>query len=152
MSDKNQRRSIRVVNQTRQDDFACGEIALLSDLVLRQAAPDSSCSVRVILVTDPQMKIFNRRFFNKQRTTDVISCGVEEARPGYLEGEIYISLDSAARQAKEYQVTLLLEVLRLAAHGLYHLLGYDDASGSEREVMRRLEDEALKRYQNYGVR
>jgi probable rRNA maturation factor len=47
-------------------------------------------------------------------------------------GDVVISLDTAARQAK---TTLLAEVLFLAAHGLCHLLGYDHQDDDQEAEM-----------------
>jgi len=49
-------------------------------------------------------------------------------------------LDKAVLQAKEYGVTLSNEILRLAAHGFLHILGYDDDTVRKRNRMLKLGD------------
>lgn len=70
----------------------------------------------VILVTDREIQALNRRWFGRSRATDVIA----------FDGEIYISVDTAKRQAKERGIGLPLEILRLMIHGSAHVESYDD--------------------------
>lgn len=146
------KRHIQIVNQTQMHTFAGGELSLLADLVLRQALPKAQWRIRIELLPDQQIIKYNQLFFKKNHPTDVISFSVSDASSGFLEGEIYISLETALRQADEYSVTLLDEVLRLTAHGLYHLLGHDDATEKERLHMSALEDAALKTYRKFGIK
>ena len=73
--------------------------------------------------------------------TDIITFPLEDE---VLDGELYISLDTAARQAKEYGVSLTNELMRLVAHGTLHLVGYDDATDQQRKEMSRLEDNYIQ--------
>jgi len=93
--------------------------------------------VDVVLVDDKEMKKLNRRFLNHNTTTDVITFPLEKDP---LYGEIYISLDTARRQAVEYGVGVINELSRLAVHGTLHLVGYDDSTEEEAQTMHRLED------------
>jgi probable rRNA maturation factor len=59
-------------------------------------------------------------------------------------GDVVISTETAARQARENGLTLLEEVDRLLVHGILHLVGYDhERSASEARKMRRKEKECL---------
>lgn len=58
-------------------------------------------------------------------------------------GEIYISLETAQKQAEEYSASFKNEVFRLVAHGVYHLFGFNDDTAKKREIMTSLEDLAL---------
>ena len=94
----------------------------------------------MIFVDAPTLLQMNRDFLGHDYHTDVITFPLEE-RP--LEGEIYIDLDTAAAQAREYGVRFQLEVRRLVIHGMLHLLGYDDATPTLRAEMSALEDRFL---------
>jgi len=83
-----------------------------------------------------------RRHFSARRLTDVISLNYTSG-PGFLQGEIYVCVPVAEKQAKAYGVSLQAEVLRLTAHGVLHLLGHDDGSDDQRQRMHRLEARAL---------
>lgn len=98
--------------------------------------------VTLVLCTDRYIRRLNRQFLQHDWATDVITFPLAEQR---CEGEIYISVDTARRQAAEYGVSLRNELGRLAAHGVLHLLGYDDATDHERARMHKLEDYYLAR-------
>lgn len=96
--------------------------------------------VDVVLVDDKEMKKLNNRFLSHNKTTDVITFPLEDAP---LYGEIYISLETARRQATEYGVGIINELSRLAVHGTLHLVGYDDATEAGAQAMHRLEDKYI---------
>ncbi|MBK6909627.1 MAG: rRNA maturation RNase YbeY [bacterium] len=99
-------------------------------------------TIRFVLVNDRRMAKLHRDFLSTPGTTDVITFNLTD--PGAaLEGEIYICLDQARRQARQYRVPLYQEIARLATHGVLHLAGLDDATPRERAAMRKLEDRAL---------
>lgn len=61
-----------------------------------------------------------------------------------LLGEIIISIETAARQAREHKKTLKQELQFLFVHGLLHVFGYDHEKAAERKVMFDLQDEILQ--------
>jgi probable rRNA maturation factor len=104
-------------------------------------------------VDDAAMRELNRRYRNKDRTTDVLSFGqslppgakgaeaataLRREADGTLElGDVVISGAQAARQAQRRRWSLKTEVAFLAAHGALHLLGYeDDTQAGYREMLR----------------
>lgn len=105
--------------------------------------------LRVIFTGDAAMRKLNAAWLGHRSTTDVISFPLERGRGAVLEGEVYVNLDQARRQARDYGVTERSEVARLVIHGTLHLLGYDDATPALRRRMAGLEDGYLARL---GVR
>jgi probable rRNA maturation factor len=99
--------------------------------------------IDLILVGDAKMTRLHREYMNLRGTTDVMTFDLSDS-PQLIEGEIYICLPQAKRQAKVYRVPLYKEVARLAAHGVLHLAGFNDSTETERELMRTLEDQCLK--------
>jgi len=59
--------------------------------------------------------------------------------PERMLGDVVISVDTAARQARDYDATLDMEVRRLLIHGLLHLIGHDHERDDERAAMEREE-------------
>jgi rRNA maturation RNase YbeY len=53
---------------------------------------------------------------------------------------MYISAETAQKNAVEYNVTLDNELLRLAAHGALHIAGFDDKTDELRNIMKSKED------------
>jgi probable rRNA maturation factor len=115
---------------------------LQRELARQKAWPNYQISL--YLISDKEIKSLKARYFGVRKATDVISLNYSTV-PGYLEGEIHISLETARQQAKQYRVSLQDEVRRLAVHGLLHLLGYTDEEQADRLKMAELENAALRR-------
>jgi len=111
--------------------------------ILVSEQTSSAWAINVVMVDDDYITRLNQTFFSKNAPTDVISFNLNEHQTEDREGEIYISVDTAKLQAEEYRVSLENEILRLTAHGTYHLLGYNDDVESARLEMSLLEDKAL---------
>ncbi len=100
----------------------------------------SEARVSVVVVDDAKIHAMNKEFLQHDYPTDIITFPLEDED---IDGEMYISIDTARQQAAEYGVSLTNELARLAAHGTLHLVGYDDASTEERTNMSRLEDKYM---------
>lgn len=80
--------------------------------------------VNVLVTTGHELRSLNRRFRKRDKTTDVLSF------PSLLDqskfaGDIAISADLAARNAKQLGHSSSLEIKILTLHGLLHLSGHD---------------------------
>lgn len=95
------------------------------------------------------MRRINRAFLGHDYSTDVISFPLKDGLG--FDGELYINLDRAKTQAKEYDVPYSQEVRRLLIHGTLHLLGYDDTTTKQRKRMQRREDYYLTRLTHKGT-
>ena len=138
-------RQVSFVAGCKKPQISAGELSLIAELILEQARPRGGWRVRIILVPEEEIIRLNRRIFQRSGSTDVISCNLTTAEEPVLEGEVYISLETALRQAGEYQVSASEELQRLTAHGIYHLLGYEDGDARQKEIMTALEDDAMQR-------
>ena len=92
---------------------------------------DSACAsvnevagrvVSIALISDRRMKELNDLFRGKDSTTDVLSFPSTDKRQL---GEIAISADRAAAQARSFGHSISNEIRILMLHGLLHLLGMD---------------------------
>ncbi|HXS14004.1 MAG TPA: rRNA maturation RNase YbeY [Acidobacteriaceae bacterium] len=95
-----------------------------------QRAVGLSGEVDVLLADDKTLRRLNRRFRGKDKATDVLSFPAAEEVAGAFAGgghagDLAISLDTAARQAREHGHSLRDEVRVLLLHGLLHLSGMD---------------------------
>lgn len=115
--------------------------------------------VTLAFVGDDEMRELNRRYRRKDRTTDVLSFGervpyrergVPAARrltpdpDGVIRlGDVVISAAQAGRQARRRGSALGAEIAFLAAHGVLHLLGFDDETVPGYREMVRLGRAAL---------
>ena len=81
--------------------------------------------ISTAFVNDSTMKKLNKEYRGENKSTDVLSFDMNEKLPDgvYNLGEVVINLDKARKQAKEYEVELRDEVIRLVVHGVKSLLG-----------------------------
>jgi probable rRNA maturation factor len=145
---------------------APGEVARIRQAIRRAVRPyglPRDAEVQVAFVSDEEMRSLNKRFRRIDKTTDVLSFG--EAIPardrgaGAVEhingrraenggrfdlGEILISPQQASRQARRRKKPVMEEVAFLAAHGVLHLLGYEDETPAGYREMLRLGHDAAR--------
>ena len=100
--------------------------------------------VDVAVVNDVEIRAVNAAYRGIRRRTDVIAFPIElpDTASGLL-GQIVISADAAARQARRLRVPLALELELLTTHGVLHLAGYDDRDPVEADLMHRRERDLL---------
>lgn len=79
--------------------------------------------INIVLTDDEYIRKLNRDYRSIDSATDVLSFSMDEKE---LWGDIYISLDTALKQAEKQGWDLEREIKFLAIHGLLHLLGYND--------------------------
>lgn len=104
----------------------------------------SGAEVNIIYLDDDEIQKLNKQYLNHDYTTDVIAFNLDEGQEKMLlEGEVYIGVDVAERQASEYGVSLKNELLRLAVHGTLHLIGYEDDTPAKKNIMHDLENKFL---------
>jgi probable rRNA maturation factor len=92
-------------------------------------------TVDVLLTTSAEMKSLNRRFRGKDKPTDVLSFPAETG-VGKIAGEIAISAEIAARNARSLGHSPAEEIRILALHGILHLRGYDHECDNGRMARR----------------
>jgi len=117
--------------------------ALLADLEIGEA------ELGVNLVAAPEMTLINETFLRHEGSTDVITfdysnaeCGVRSAELN-LHGELFICVDEAVLQARQFKMTWQSEIVRYLVHGILHLLGHDDRHPAARRRMKREENRRL---------
>jgi probable rRNA maturation factor len=93
--------------------------------------------VNVLLTTNNEMRSLNLRFRGKNTPTDVLSFSPIAPLPVRFAGDIAISAEMAARNARNLGHSPAEEVKILALHGVMHLAGYDHEG--ESAVMARKE-------------
>lgn len=111
---------------------------------------DFDSIMNIIFVDDDEIQEINKEYRNIDRVTDVISFALKDSLDlidiAELDdelGDIFIDLDQAFRQAKEYGHSIAREVGFLAVHGYLHLNGYDHMTKEDEEVMFKRQEEIL---------
>ncbi|MDQ3546972.1 MAG: rRNA maturation RNase YbeY [Verrucomicrobiota bacterium] len=87
--------------------------------------------VDVVFISDRRMSELHRRFMQIAGPTDVIT---------FQHGEIFISVETAQRQAKAQRASPLYELRLYLVHGLLHLQGFDDRTEKDRAGMAALQE------------
>ncbi len=120
--------------------------------------------IGILFVNDSRSRELNHTYRGKDSPTDVLSFplfnSLNEIKKATKEniydedlpvGDVVVNLHQAKRQAKQYQVELDEEVLRLIVHGILHLCGYDhEASKRQAQQMFRKEKELLDAIKKMG--
>ncbi len=100
----------------------------------------STYDISVVLIDEDRMRRLYATYKGKNRVTDVLSFFYGEAegesRP---QGEVFICLPQALRQASRYHISPIHEIARLVIHGFLHIYGYDHQKKQQRTVMRSCE-------------
>jgi probable rRNA maturation factor len=145
--------ALRIENRQRALKLDTRAVRRLVDLILDDH-DCAGCDLTVVFARDGFVRELNASYRDVDRTTDVLAfamCDREspgaEGDPEELEqilGDVVISVDRAVVQARRYRKTPEREILKLVAHGVLHLLGYDHENSSERTAMRNLENRYLR--------
>ncbi len=95
----------------------------------------------IIFTDDENLRDMHEHYLDDKDYTDVMAfnIGTEDA----IEGEIYISSDRAQDNALRYEVPLEVEICRLIIHACLHLAGYEDNNDSNRQRMKKKEEDFL---------
>ena len=123
-------------------------------LALLQLAKREEAELSLALIDNAEMQKLNARYRHKSYATDVLSFAAEKNMPADtpLLGDVIISVDKAAAQAKEHQQSLDHEIVTLLIHGVVHLLGYDhERSAKDARIMTRLEKKLARQLCDLGL-
>jgi probable rRNA maturation factor len=112
---------VEVVNRQRRLKLDTEAWSTFADKAL-DAIGKSESPATIAFVSDKRIRELNRQFRGIDKATDVLSFTAEEKANL---GDIAVSVDTAAVQAKENGLTLDGEIAQLILHGLLHLCGYD---------------------------
>ncbi|MDD5760426.1 MAG: pyridoxine 5'-phosphate synthase [Desulfobulbaceae bacterium] len=125
-----------------------------AEVLLRQIKHDNS-ELSLLLVSDPAMQELNRHYRQKNKPTNVLSFPMHEGRDipdGTLLGDIVISADTVAREAKALKVPFRKRLNWLLIHGLVHLLGYDHERSSQEALLMEAREQELQQHLNESER
>lgn len=112
---------VEVVNRQRRVKVDPNTWATFAERAL-EAIGNTGSSATVAFVSDKNIRKLNQQFRGVDKATDVLSFPADE--PDNL-GDVAISVETAARQAKENGLSFEDEIAQLMLHGLLHLSGYD---------------------------
>ncbi|MDD4890034.1 MAG: rRNA maturation RNase YbeY [Phycisphaerae bacterium] len=117
----------------------------------------ANAEVEIAIVGDREMARLNMQYLGHRGTTDVLSFNLSDDEPRAeargraairksVLGQLIVCSDVARRRAKELGHSIVAELLFYVAHGLLHLLDYDDATPAGRQRMHDRQRELLARF------
>jgi probable rRNA maturation factor len=92
-------------------------------------------AVAVWLISDRRISQLHLRFLGESGPTDVIT---------FHGGEIFISVETARRNAREFRNSLMSEIKLCVVHALLHLHGFDDQEPRDRRRMKNTQEKILR--------
>ena len=129
----------------------------LTNVILRDLLSMDHYDLAIYLVAAPEMARLNQRFLDHAGSTDVITFdysgeatiavaakGTPTPPPRRLHGEIFICIDDAVKQARQFRTSWQNELIRYLIHGVLHSVGYDDLTPAGRGLMKREENRLLR--------
>jgi rRNA maturation RNase YbeY len=123
-------------------------------LAVLQLTRQENAELSLALIGDAEMQNLNAQYRHKDYPTDVLSFPAAKNLPpeAILLGDVIISVDKAAEQAKERRRTLHHEIVTLLIHGIVHLLGYDhERSVKDARIMTRIEKKIARQLCERGL-
>jgi len=97
--------------------------------------------INFIFCSDKYLQSINRKYLGKSYLTDVISFNtappnlIKSSRNYLVFGDIFISVTRVKENKKLYKTIFVKELKRVMAHGVLHLIGFNDKTQKERGVM-----------------
>lgn len=120
-------------------------ITALDTAAARIGVPPGSVppgELSIVFLTDEALAGLHADFLDDPTTTDVITF--EGDRSHGVAGEICVSVDTAARFARDHGRSFPEELTLYLVHGWLHLAGHDDLLPAKKRQMRRAEGRAMQ--------
>lgn len=97
-------------------------------------------NIEYIFCSDDYLLEINKAHLNHDYYTDIITFPLSKDP---IEATIFISIDRIKDNAKQFNQNVIDELHRVIAHGLLHLIGYNDKTQPEATKMREMENQVL---------
>jgi probable rRNA maturation factor len=126
--------TVLIENQQTKYPISIKSVQKIAQTILNALdSPEGELSV--LLVDDIYMARLNRDYLHRKGPTNVIAFPMREGLHGdinpHLIGDVVISMDTCAREAKEADLSMERRFNQLLVHGILHLFGYDHIHSSQ---------------------
>ena len=131
--------SIRLLNRQRKKRINLQKLQrfatqALTELPVQRQPGKPPEEINIVFVSDTRIARLHRKYMSIDGPTDVIN---------FHHGDVFIAVETAAKQAKEFRTSFEYELELYIAHGLLHLCGFEDASQAGRRKMQREQERLL---------
>jgi len=99
--------------------------------------------VEIVYVDDDGIVEINKTYLEKDYVTDIITFRLDEGDDNAIEGTLYCCAPRIIEQANEMDQIHETEFVRVAVHGILHLIGMDDSTEDLKKQMTKAEDEII---------
>lgn len=114
---------------------------------ISDAIKDENCNegeLNYIFCDDNYLHKINVEYLNHDTLTDIISFDYSMGKE--LHGDIFISIERVADNAKDFEVDFSKELQRVMIHGVLHYCGYKDKTDDEKQIMRTKEELYMSKF------
>ncbi len=106
--------------------------------------------ISIVFCSDNYLLNINQKYLNHDYYTDIITFNYRDKN--IISGDLFISLERVIDNAKTYEVEKSKELFRVIFHGVLHLIGYDDKSEEEKQLMKKKENHYLEKVEFKGMK
>jgi len=123
-----------------ETEFSINNEDNISEWICRTIASEDKSvgEINYIFCNDDYLHALNLKYLNHDTLTDIISF--DYSLGNELHGDIYISVERVADNAKDFKTEFDDELMRVMIHGILHFCGYKDKSDKQKIEMRQKED------------
>jgi probable rRNA maturation factor len=152
--------SLLIRNRQRAVPLNTRLLRTLTRTLLQELLDLETFDLVIYIVQAPEMTALNETFLHHSGSTDVITFNYSDSvlpascrqskpslpagRRKHVHGEIFICVDDAIVQARQFRTSWPGELARYVIHGILHLRGFDDIRPADRRKMKREENRLLR--------
>lgn len=137
---------IEILNDQKKIKIDKKQTKRITAKFLKHLKQDKGCHLNITFVSPYKIRQLNKKYFKKNRITDVIAVNPgkfdREIFSNYL-GDIIICPQKAKENSKRFNASVKNEIFLYIAHGILHLLNYDDSGKKERKKMEKKQQELM---------
>lgn len=136
--------SLLIKNRQRAKTINARLLKTLTKTLLKELLELEDFDLVIYLVGAKEMAGINEKFLQHSGSTDVITFDYSDSKRSPLHGEIFICINDALTQARQFRSSWQSELTRYIIHGVLHLRGFDDIRAADRRKMKREENRLLR--------
>jgi len=135
-----------MINFNYETDFALGDEQAFSDWLSAVIVSEgkNEGEINYIFCDDEYLHKINVEYLDHDTLTDIISFDYTVGNE--LNGDIFVSVERVADNAKDFKVSFAEELKRVLSHGILHYCGYKDKTDEDAQLMRAKEEEKMKMF------
>ncbi|WP_125718464.1 rRNA maturation RNase YbeY [Flavobacterium ustbae] len=135
-----------MINFNYETDFTLGDEQAFSDWLSAVIVSEgkNEGEINYIFCDDEYLHKINVEYLDHDTLTDIISFDYTVGNE--LNGDIFVSVERVADNAKDFNVSFAEELKRVLSHGILHYCGYKDKTEQQAQLMRAKEEEKMKMF------